>query len=163
MAATTREGQDRARPGLVSRTLHLYWRFARGLTLGVRAAVLDHAGHVFLIRHTYVPGWHLPGGGVEAGETALAALKRELLEEACIELAGEPPLYGIYFNKRASRRDHVLLYVVRDFGILGTKTPDREIAKAGFFPLQALPEGVTPATRRRLAEIASGAPPPSTW
>jgi 8-oxo-dGTP pyrophosphatase MutT (NUDIX family) len=163
MAATTREGQDRARPGLVSRTLHLYWRFARGLTLGVRAAVLDHAGHVFLIRHTYVPGWHLPGGGVEAGETALAALKRELLEEACIELAAEPPLHGIYFNTRASRRDHVLLYVVRDFRTIGTKTPDREIAEAGVFPLHALPEGVTPATRCRLAEIASSAPPPSTW
>src|SRR5215218_1107425 len=106
---------------LVTRSLHTYWRFARGLTLGVRAAVISPANEVFLVKHTYVPGWHLPGGGVEASETALAALVRELLEEACIELAGEPPLYGIYFNKRASRRDHVLLYVVRDFGILGTK------------------------------------------
>ncbi len=157
------EGREATSSRLLSRGLHVYWRFARGLTLGVRAAVLDHAGHVFLIRHTYVPGWHLPGGGVEAGETALAALKRELLEEACIELAGEPPLHGIYFNARASRRDHVLLYVVRDFRTIGTKTPDREIAEAGFFPLHALPEGVTPATRRRLAEIASGAAPPSTW
>ncbi|HZW47654.1 MAG TPA: DNA mismatch repair protein MutT, partial [Microvirga sp.] len=42
--------------------LHTYWRFARGMTLGVRAVVLDDRWRVFLIRHTYVPGWHLPGG-----------------------------------------------------------------------------------------------------
>jgi hypothetical protein len=30
-------------PGL-RRALHLYWRFARGLTIGVRAIVLDGSG-----------------------------------------------------------------------------------------------------------------------
>lgn len=158
-----RDSKKQASSRLISRTLHLYWRFARGLTLGVRAAVLDDAGRVFLIRHTYVPGWHLPGGGVEADETALAALKRELVEEACIELATEPPLHGIYFNAKVSRRDHVLLYVVRDFRVVGTKAPDREIAEAGFFSLQALPDGTTPATRRRLIEIASGDAPLPMW
>ena len=46
------------------KVFHLYWRFARGMTLGVRAVVIDDAGRVFLVRHTYVAGWHLPGGGV---------------------------------------------------------------------------------------------------
>ncbi len=143
--------------------LHTYWRFARGMTLGVRAVVLDDRARVFLIRHTYVPGWHLPGGGVETGETALEALTRELREEACIAIDGPPQLTGIFFNRRASSRDHVLVYVIRQFTVLEAKQPDREIAEAGFFPLDSLPEGTTIATRRRLAEILEGEEPSSTW
>ncbi|HZH11352.1 MAG TPA: NUDIX domain-containing protein [Microvirga sp.] len=143
--------------------LHTYWRFARGMTLGVRAVVLDGENRVFLIRHTYVPGWHLPGGGVETGETALDALARELREEACIALQEPPSLAGVFFNRRISRRDHVLVYVIRRFTVLSEKKPDREIAEAGFFPLDSLPEGTTAATRRRLAEILEGQPPSSTW
>lgn len=148
---------------LVSWGLHTFWRFSRGMTLGVRAVVLDDRGRVFLIRHTYVPGWHLPGGGVETGETALEALARELREEAGIALAGEPELAGVFFNRRISRRDHVLVYVVRAFTVAETKQPDREIAEAGFFPLDALPEGTTRATRIRLSEILDGRPPATTW
>jgi ADP-ribose pyrophosphatase YjhB (NUDIX family) len=143
--------------------LHTYWRFARGMTLGVRAVVLDDRAQVFLIRHTYVPGWHLPGGGVETGETALEALTRELQEEACIAIDGPPHLVGVFFNRRTSPRDHVLVYVIRQFKVLKAKQPDREIAEAGFFPLDSLPEGTTAATRRRLAEILDGEEPSTTW
>jgi ADP-ribose pyrophosphatase YjhB (NUDIX family) len=133
------------------------------MTLGVRAVVLDPQNQVFLIRHTYVPGWHLPGGGVETGETALEALNRELREEACIAIDEPPLLAGVFFNRSISRRDHVLVYVIRRFTILEVKQPDREIAEAGFFPLDRLPEGTTAATRRRLAEILEGQPPAVNW
>jgi len=148
---------------LVSRVLHTYWRFSRGMTLGVRGVVLDDRNQVFLIRHTYVPGWHLPGGGVETGETALDALDRELREEACITIDETPDLFGVFFNRRISRRDHVLVYVIRRFTVLEAKQPDREIAEAGFFPLDRLPEGTTTATRNRLAEILQGQPLSANW
>jgi 8-oxo-dGTP pyrophosphatase MutT (NUDIX family) len=150
-------------PPIAQRLLHRYWRFSRGVTLGVRAAVLDAENRVFLVRHTYVAGWQLPGGGVEPGETAPEALARELREEAAIELAGAAGLHGVYLNRYASDRDHVLLYVVRAFRVLSAKAPDREIAEAGFFPLDALPDGVTPATAARLREIAGGSPPAALW
>ncbi len=148
---------------LLSWGLHTYWRFSRGLTLGVRGVVLDGQNRVFLIRHTYVPGWHLPGGGVETGETALEALGRELREEACIAMDEAPALAGVYFNRKISRRDHVLVYVIRRFTVLEVKRPDREIAEAGFFPLDRLPQETTRATRRRLAEILEGQPPSANW
>src|ERR1700681_4676739 len=91
---------------------HLYWRFARAMTLGVRAVVLDADNRVFLVKHSYVSGWHLPGGGVEVGEAFRDALHRELMEEGRIELVGEPRLLGIFFNNHVSRRDHVAVYVI---------------------------------------------------
>lgn len=148
---------------VVKNTLHFYWRFSRGLTIGVRAVIIDEGNRVFLIRHTYVPGWHLPGGGVETSEPVLEALRRELQEEACIELAEEPHWHGIFFNRNVSNRDHVLVYVVRRFTVAGVKQPDREIAEAGFFPLDDLPPQTTASTRRRLAEIIHEEPVSRFW
>jgi ADP-ribose pyrophosphatase YjhB (NUDIX family) len=153
----------RLRERALTRLLHLYFRISRGMTLGVRAVVLNADGEAFLVRHTYVAGWHLPGGGVEVGETLEDALAKELHEEGLIRLAGPAVLHGMFFNRAMSRRDHVAVFVVRAFVQDGVKRPDREIAEAGFFALDALPDGTTPATRRRLAEITEGAVPATDW
>lgn len=148
-------------PRLAVRLLHVWFGLVRGMTLGVRGAVIDEDGRVLLIRHTYLPGWQLPGGGVEVGETAREALARELREEGEIELVGPPRLHGTFFNRHVSRRDHVLVYEIRDFQVLRPKAPDREIAEAAFFRLDELPPGTTAGTRARLGEIASGRSPAS--
>uniref|UniRef100_UPI00262C4CB2 NUDIX domain-containing protein n=1 Tax=uncultured Rhizobium sp. TaxID=155567 RepID=UPI00262C4CB2 len=101
----------RAKKFLV-RLLHVYFALSRGMTLGVRAACYDEAGQIFLVRHSYVPGWHLPGGGVERGETVMDALAKELREEGNLEIIGPTSLFHVYFNRRISRRDHVVLYRV---------------------------------------------------
>jgi ADP-ribose pyrophosphatase YjhB (NUDIX family) len=145
------------------RVLHFYWRFSRGLTLGVRAVVIDGSGKVFLVMHSYVPGWHLPGGGVEIGETASVALARELREEGNIELDETPTLFGVYFNRRISRRDHVALYVVRAFRQDAPPQPNHEIVAHGFFAPNALPSETTSATRERLAEVLNGRTPAQLW
>ena len=152
-----------ATPRLVQRLLHFYARFARPLTLGVRAVLLDPDRRVFLVRHSYTPGWHCPGGAVEAGETTHEAVIREVREEGAIEILGEPKLHGIFFNRSASRRDHVLVYVVRDFRILGVREPDWEIRETGFFRLDELPEGTTSATRARLREVVEGVAKTELW
>ena len=145
------------------RLFHLYWRFARGMTLGVRAVVLDGEGRVFLVKHGYVSGWHLPGGGVEVGETFRDALRRELAEEGQIELVGEPRLHGIFLNRHVSRRDHVAVYVVRNFRQDGLPAPNREFAACGFFGADALPADTTEGTRRRISEVLQDEMPSATW
>ena len=162
-ASSARRWMADCRTAATYRLIHLVGRFLRPMTLGARVIVLDDANRVFLIRHTYVPGWHLPGGGVEAGETTLAAMHRELREEANLAAIGTPQIHGIFFNARYSNRDHVVVYVVRDFADLGgTPVADYEIAERGFFALDALPKGTSGATRRRLAEIA-GEPISDMW
>jgi ADP-ribose pyrophosphatase YjhB (NUDIX family) len=147
----------------IRRVLHFYWRWSRGATLGTRAMVIDGAGRIFLVKHTYVDGWHLPGGGVETGETMLTALGRELAEEGNIRMTGQPKLHGVFFNKRVSRRDHVALYIVRDFVQDGQPIPNREILEHGFFALDALPADVTRATRARIGEVFGGAVVSELW
>jgi ADP-ribose pyrophosphatase YjhB (NUDIX family) len=145
------------------RLFHLYWRLARGMTLGVRAVVLDDENRVFLVKHSYVSGWHLPGGGVETGETLREALTRELAEEGRIELVGEPVLLGVYLNSHVSRRDHVAVYLVRHFSQDRLPEPNREIVECGFFETQALPEETTTGTRRRISEVIENRPAIQTW
>ena len=156
---TVRDALERS----LRQTLHWYWRWTRGMTLGVRGLVIDGQRRIFLVKHTYVRGWHLPGGGVEPGETMIDALARELAEEGNIELTDLPALHGIYFNARASRRDHVALFVVRSFRQVEVPRPNREIADHRFYPVEALPEDTTGATRARIAEVVHGAAISPHW
>ena len=147
----------------VNRLFHFYWRFARGLTMGVRGMVLDSENRVFLIKHTYTDGWQMPGGGVEAGETLMESLARELMEEGRIEMTAAPMLHAMYFHPYYSTRDHVALYVIRDFRQVETPQPNHEIAAHGFFPIDALPEDTTKGTRARIDEVLRGMPVPEKW
>jgi 8-oxo-dGTP pyrophosphatase MutT (NUDIX family) len=148
---------------VLRRVFHLYWRFARGMTLGVRGVVLDGDNRVFLVEHSYVSGWHLPGGGVEVGETFRDALERELAEEGRIELSGEPALHGVFLNSHVSGRDHVAVYLIRHFRQDRPPEPNHEIIACGFFPANALPAETTQGTRLRIAEVLEGRAPMTTW
>jgi 8-oxo-dGTP pyrophosphatase MutT (NUDIX family) len=166
VAMTRRNLRQRFEPALRG-LFHLYWRFARGMTLGVRAVVLDSDDRVFLVKHSYVSGWHLPGGGVEVGETFLDALRRELMEEGRIELrdepGDEPVLHGIFLNSHVSRRDHVAIYLVRHFSQDRLPEPNHEIIACGFFAATALPDDTTRGTRQRIAEVLEAKPKIATW
>jgi len=150
------------RTRILTRVLHVYFQLSRGMTMGVRGACFDAEGRVFLVRHTYLPGWYLPGGGIERGETAAMALEKELREEGNLVLTAPPKLFQAYFNDRATSRDHVLLYRA-EVAQTDLRKPDREIAESGFFDLQHLPADTTPATHRRLSELRGEVAPSDYW
>ena len=164
---TFEEDEDRFRQsgwaGLRGALFHKYFLLRRAMTLGVRAMVYDRAANsVFLVRHTYVPGWQFPGGGVELQETMVEALARECEEEGNIAFT-DPVLRSMHFNRKVSRRDHVGFYLIERFRQDAPKKRDLEIAETGFFPLDALPSDTTTATHRRIAEVLNGSPVSPYW
>jgi ADP-ribose pyrophosphatase YjhB (NUDIX family) len=148
---------------LVTRGLQRYWRVSRSLTLGAQGCVLDASNRVLLIRHTYRPGWHFPGGGVEKNETVQSALMRELNEEAGVLILGQPKLFGIYANSQLFSGDHIALFVVRSWRQPQVPRPNKEIAEQGFFARDQLPSGINPATMRRINEILDASAPAEMW
>jgi 8-oxo-dGTP pyrophosphatase MutT (NUDIX family) len=144
--------------------LHLFQAGLRKrLTVGVRAVVLD-GDRVLLVRHTYLPGWQFPGGGVEPGETAQIAGAREAGEETGVEPLGVPDLHGLFLNRIAGgSRDHVAVYVWREWRQRRVFKPNLEIAECGWFGLDSLPGNVEAGTLRRLAEIRSASRPDPEW
>lgn len=151
------------KPRLRDRVFQSWFRFRRSMTLGVRGIVVDGEGRVLLVRHTYTPGWHFPGGGVEKGETAALSMQRELKEEAGIEAAtGAIRLLSVHANHSFFPNDHVLVYRI-DTWTQGEATSRGEIAGVQFVDPLMPPEGVSPATRRRLDEIFAGADTSELW
>lgn len=148
---------------LITRGLQRYWRYSRGLTMGAQACVIDPENRVLLIRHTYRPGWHFPGGGVEKHETAEAAVKRELDEEAGVKLEARPHLFGLYANHNFFPGDHIALYTVRHWSQPHIPRPNREIAEQGFFAKNALPPLVHPSTALRITEVLDNRAPAAMW
>jgi 8-oxo-dGTP pyrophosphatase MutT (NUDIX family) len=149
---------------LVRTRLHLFLvALRKRLTLGARAVLIDGT-RVLLIRHTYLPGWQFPGGGVEPGETAEAAAARETLEEAGYRPEGRAALHGIYLNRLAGgARDHVPLFVWRQSTKQREFVPNAEIAECQWFDVTALPADIDPGTARRIAEILSGGERALDW
>ena len=142
------------------------YRRTRGTrTLGVRGLVLDRDDRIALVLHTYLDGWYLPGGGVQRGESYEQALARELQEEIGLDAFRIERVLGVYHDAVTLKDDHVVVYVVRvDSSAPPLKTTDPfEIQAVQWFPLVGLPEDLSPATARRIAEFRAGVTGGGPW
>src|SRR5215510_9452461 len=123
---------------IVGSTIYAYQRVARvmrmgrwPLTIGVRIIVRDGEDRVLLVRHTYAPGWHFPGGAVDRRETAIDAAVRELREEALIEATSPPALRGVYLSTVNRKSDHIMFFEAGAWRRIEGKARPLEIAEVG--------------------------------
>jgi 8-oxo-dGTP pyrophosphatase MutT (NUDIX family) len=117
------------------------------------AAVIVNDGRVLLFQHVFwtAARWGLPGGGIENGEDAETAIRREVREECGLEIEivrrlGSTPGGGSTY------------FLCRPRGIEGASLPrlSFEILSAGWFHPDDLPRGVLAVHRRVIAGHSSG-------
>lgn len=146
-----------------TRPLFFVWsRLSRGMTLGVRVIATDEQGHILLVKHTYLRGWWLPGGGVDRGETTHAAAIREVKEEAGLIATSMPRLVSIHSNERFFPGDHVAVFHIASFEMT-ERTSHGEIAEIGWFAPDTLPDDITAASRNRILEYLGQKPATAEW
>ena len=131
---------------------HKYFLLSRPLTMGARCILLNDNREVLLVRHTYISGWHLPGGGVDVGESAYDAAMREVSEETNYRLEGPPKLVGIYHLDGITKRDHLTVFISTCFKEHGIKFNSLEIEESRFFPLDQLGVDVDEETKKWISD-----------
>ena len=144
---TRNAGPDSWQVRLFFKFLHKYFLLTRPLTMGARCVVLSDNSEVLLVKHTYWDGWHIPGGGINAGVSAELAAKREVAEETVYELVGSLKLVGIYHYDKITNRDHVVVFVSNTFRLGGSKINNFEINEAKFHPLKSLPNDLDASSK----------------
>ena len=143
------------------------WRFfmlikalVHPVAFGVSGAVFDGEGRVLLVRHRYMTGWQLPGGGLDRSEVPGSAVLRELAEEVGLT-GGSAQFFGLYVAPAGYVSNMIALYRITG-GAIAFK-PGLEISAAQFADPADPPPGCTPATLRRLAELSDRAPVSPWW
>jgi 8-oxo-dGTP pyrophosphatase MutT (NUDIX family) len=124
-------------------------------------ALVEQGGKVVLVRHSYAPGWRLPGGGVRRGEPPEDAVLRELREEIGLTHAATPQLFGLYTRKVFLVTNLIAVYRVREASFVFA--PSLEIRAITLADPILPPPGTAEAVRRRLAELVGERVPTPYW
>lgn len=134
---------------------------AAPVAFGAHAMIEDDKGRVLLVRHTYMPGWFFPGGGVQRGETAADAVHRELFEEVGLQRCDSCELFGLYTRRHVWVTNVIALFRIR--GAEFAFSPNAEIAEVRFFPTDFPPTSIGAGALRRFAELRGEAPKSGYW
>jgi ADP-ribose pyrophosphatase YjhB (NUDIX family) len=125
----------------------IYCFLFRPIRMGVRVMMIEK-DKVWLVRHTYLSGWYMPGGGIKKWESLDQAARREAREETGAELR-EVSLVGVFTSYVQWKTDHTSVFLSKNFTFIGKS--DAEIAEMRLFPLTELP-ATTYSLHRNLLE-----------
>ena len=130
----------------------IYCFLFRPIRMGVRVVMIED-DKAWLVRHTYLSGWYLPGGGLKKWEALDQAAKREAREETGAEL-GKISLLGVFTSYAQWKTDHTSVFLCKDFKFVGGS--DAEIAEMRAFPIDELPEDMYYLHRNFLIKYGEG-------
>lgn len=134
---------------IVKKGLQFYWRRTRGLSLGVRAIVVDVDGRVLLVRPQEGSPWMLPNAEVRKGETAEDALRRMLDGTLSITLEASPDFIAVRADPASHPGGHWAIVAVRHWRQNGAR--DRAPIEARRFDISHLPPGLDPEDAHSIA------------
>ena len=138
------------------------WRVIRPNTRGVKVMLFNTEGAIMLIRNSYGRSeqFVLPGGGVRPFEHLHAAAAREVREELGLT-AQELEFRSRHLSNAEGKRDEIHLFEALAHG--EPKLDGLELVEARWFHLDKIPEGTSPATRRRIEEYLGERQPDGSW
>lgn len=140
---------------IAHQVLRVYWLICKPVTIGARGVIISKdQKQVFLVKHTTSNQWYLPGGGVKKSEAPAVALQRELREEIGIQVELEQlKARSVHQNMQEGKKDTVHVFLVSLLEQDIEQTPNAEIEKGSWHPLNQLPSTTSPGTRRRIEEF----------
>ena len=147
---------------LAYRAQKFLWKLFKPRTRGVKVMLFNDCGEVLLIRNSYGSSklFVFPGGGIRPWERPIDAARREMREElgSTVEALAS---VSTHFTSAEGKRDTIYLFEGK---LAEAPRPDgAEVAEAHFFSLDALPETLSPATARRLAERSGETKASGSW
>ena len=129
-----------------------YWFFTRPNTVGVVVIIINSKNRVLLVKHSYKPKWHVPGGGVSKGEHLEDAARREVFEETNLKI-GELGILGIYRKFENFKNDTAIVFFTKDIEDESNLKIDQvEISEAEWFDIKDLPKDTKKHDKKRIQE-----------
>lgn len=145
------------------RTHRTLQRWLGASTVGVRILAINDKQEILLVKHTYIDGWHFPGGGVHHQEPLFAAAMREFEEETGYIATKRPDIFHTYVHNICGVTDYPVLFVLKHFKKKQNGKCSLEIETCQWFSLDAMPKDITTSTKQCLEEFFQQVPVRDAW